>query len=72
MHFERGRFAFVKGKTAIATQIAWDDQGGEIKETDGNRRLLNVEEVLSHGELMNEELKLKEVVARLALDLRRS
>ena len=43
--------------------FTFNDECGEVKEADGDRRLRNVEEVFEKCELVNEELELEEVIS---------
>ena len=66
MHFETGCFTFGKSYTPILGELTVNDQCRKVQEADGHSRTVHIEKVFSKSELVNEELKFKEVFAWLA------
>jgi hypothetical protein len=66
VHLEIGRFSLSEGEPSILEQLAMNDQGGKVKKSDRDCWLLDVIEVFSEDQLMDEELELEKVLARFS------
>ena len=65
MHLKTSRFPLAEGQAPILHQLTVQDECWEVEEADCYGRLHHIEKVLREGHLVDEELKLEEVLARL-------